>query len=103
MRTFAETFKALRIESGMTQEQLADALHITKQAVSHYERGTRTPKNQEMYEEIADLFNVDMNYLMGYEARTTQILSDDELRLVNAYRQADETTRKAAMAVLNVK
>ncbi len=103
MRTFAETFKALRIESGMTQEQLADALHITKQAVSHYERGTRTPKNQEMYEEIADLFNVDMNYLMGYEARTTQILSDDELRLANAYRQADETIRKAAMAVLNVK
>ena len=87
----------------MTQEQLADALHITKQAVSHYERGTRTPKNQEMYEEIADLFNADMNYLMGYEARTTQILSDDEFRLVNAYRQADETIRKAAMAVLNVK
>ena len=102
MRTFSERFKTLRQEKGLTQEQLADALHITKQAVSHYERGTREPKNQEMYEAIADFFNVDMNYLIGKNNRTSQILNDDEYRLLSAYRQASDEIKKAAQAVLHI-
>lgn len=102
MPNFAERFKSLRLEKGLTQEQLATELHITKQAVSHYERGTREPKNQEMYEMIADYFNVDMNYLIGHNARTTQILSDDEFRLVTAYRKASDDLKKAAFAVLHI-
>ena len=100
MTTFAERFKSLRKEKDMTQDQLADALHITKQAVSHYERGTREPKNQEMYEAIADFFNVDMNYLTGYDSRTMQILDEEEFRLISAYRSASDEIRKAAIAVL---
>lgn len=102
MRTFPEVFKSLRIDRGITQEQLADALHITKQAVSHYERGTREPKNQEMYEAIADFFNVDMNYLIGRDKKTEQMLSEDELRLLNAYRNASDEIKKASFAVLRV-
>lgn len=102
MRTFSERFKTLRQQKGLTQEQLADALHITKQAVSHYERGTREPKNQEMYEAIADFFNVDMNYLIGKNNRTSQILNDDEYRLLSAYRQASDEIKKAAQAVLHI-
>ena len=101
MREFKEVLRALRKDRRLTQEQLADALHITKQAVSHYERGTRSPENIEMYEAIADFFNVDMNYLMGHDSRSTQLLNDDELRLVNAYRRASEDIKKAALAVLN--
>ena len=100
MGLFAKRFKELRIEKGLTQDQLADALHITKQAVSHYERGTREPKNQEMFETIADFFNVDMNYLTGYESRTLQLLNDDEYRLITAYRTASGELKKAAHAVL---
>lgn len=100
MGLFAKRFKELRIEKGLTQDQLADALHITKQAVSHYERGTREPKNQEMFETIADFFNVDMNYLTGYESRTLQLLNDDEYRLITAYRAASGELKKAAHAVL---
>lgn len=103
MKSFSETFKALRKERNLTQEQLAEALHITKQAVSHYERGTREPKNQEMYESIADYFNVDMNYLIGYSPRTSQLLDDDEYRLISAYRQASDEIKKAAQAVLKIK
>lgn len=102
MRSFSEVFKRLRDERGLTQEQLASALGITKQAVSHYERGTREPKNKEMYEAIADFFNVDMNYLTGYEPQTTQLLDDEETRLIYAYRQASPEMRRAAMAVLRI-
>ena len=51
---------------------------------------------------IADYFNVDMNYLIGHNARTTQILSDDEFRLVTAYRKASDELKKAAFAVLHI-
>lgn len=103
MGAFASVFKQLRKEKGLTQDELAEALGITKQAVSHYERGTREPRNQEMLELIADFFNVDINYLTGYQSRTTQLLNDEELKLVNAYRKASEDIKKAAQAVLIVR
>ena len=71
MREFKDIFKNLRLDKDMTQDELADALRITKQAVSHYERGTRYPK-PDMLDAISDYFNVDMDYLTGRSSRTTR-------------------------------
>lgn len=35
------TLKELRIESGKTQQQIADRLNISRQSVGHYETGLR--------------------------------------------------------------
>lgn len=72
MRDFKDVLKELRISRGITQDSLSATLHITKQALSHYERGTRYPK-KETLEAIADYFNVDMNYLTGRSMTTTVI------------------------------
>lgn len=72
MREFKDILKDLRNSRRMTQDSLSSALHITKQALSHYERGTRYPK-RETLESIADYFNVDMNYLTGRSETTTII------------------------------
>ena len=48
----------------MTMKDLADKLSLTEQAISMYERNERRP-NFEKLEEIADFFNIDMNYLLG--------------------------------------
>lgn len=72
MKEFREILFELRKNRKMTQDSLADALRITKQALSHYERGTRYPK-KETLEAIADYFNVDMNYLTGRSSTTTII------------------------------
>lgn len=39
----ARILKTYRIETGMTQEQLAEALNVTQQTVSCYETGRRVP------------------------------------------------------------
>ena len=102
MREFKDIFKNLRLDKEMTQDGLAEALGITKQAVSHYERGTRYPK-PDVLEAISDFFNVDMDFLTGRSSRTTRLLTDDELRLLNAYRSASAELKVAACTVLGVK
>lgn len=64
MADFASTIKRLRIERGITQEQLAAMLKVSRSTVGMYETGSREP-DFEMCEAIADIFNVDMDYLLG--------------------------------------
>ena len=43
MATFSERFKELRKEKGMSQRELATALHMSNSAVAMYETGKRQP------------------------------------------------------------
>lgn len=64
MGNFASVIKRLRIERGITQEQLAALLKVSRSTVGMYETGSREP-DFETCEAIADIFNVDMDYLLG--------------------------------------
>lgn len=64
MRTIGDTIKILREERRMSQEQLADALNLSRSSKGMYESGKRIPKD-DIKELICDYFNVDMNYLHG--------------------------------------
>lgn len=64
MSTFAERLNLLRKEKKWTQDKLAELLDISKSTISMYENGNRTP-SFEIEEQIADLFNVDLEYLRG--------------------------------------
>lgn len=64
MADFASVIKRLRIERGITQEQLASMLKISRSTIGMYETGSREP-DFETCEAIADIFNVDMDYLLG--------------------------------------
>ena len=57
----------LRKEHGMTQEQLANALGITFQAVSKWENGMSSPDLSTL-PLLADLFGVSVDALLGREA-----------------------------------
>lgn len=76
MATFAERLRSLRQEKGWSQQRLADELKLSKSSVNMYERGEREPGFETM-ESIADLFNVDMNYLYG---RTDIKIADPIIR-----------------------
>lgn len=64
MGNFANVFKDLRVKSGLTQQEMADRLKISRSSIGMYENGEREP-SFELLEAIADYFNVDMNYLLG--------------------------------------
>lgn len=61
---FSKRLIWLREQKGLTQQQLADNLQITRQSLSLYEKAERTI-NIELLAKIADFFNVSTDYLMG--------------------------------------
>lgn len=61
---FPEILKELREKKGITQQQLADALNLSKNAISHYEKGINMP-NLDTVQNIADIFDVSVDYLLG--------------------------------------
>lgn len=69
---FKDRLRSLRTERGWTQEELSQRLNSTKSAVANWETGTRVPKADKL-EEIADLFNVDLGYLLGKTDKTTRL------------------------------
>lgn len=59
-----DRIKSLRTELGLNQPELATRLKVSKQTVSNWENGNRTPDN-DMLIKIADYFNVSTDYLLG--------------------------------------
>ena len=91
MGTFAGVFKELRMKNGLTQQEIADKLKVSRSSIGMYEKGEREP-NYELLETIADFFNVDMNYLL----RGTEIMANNQFSemlkhylMVNGKKQTD--------------
>ena len=86
MVDFGKKLKELRKQSGMTQQQLADKLGITKSVVSYYELSERTP-SPEVLKDLALIFRVSADYLLGIErSKTIDVsdLSDEDINLLLA-------------------
>jgi transcriptional regulator with XRE-family HTH domain len=61
---FAERLKMLRKEAGLNQTELGKELNKTKNNISQYESGKRSP-DLETLKKIADLFQTTTDYLLG--------------------------------------
>ena len=66
MYRIGENILALRKKSGLSQEELAEKIGISRQAVSNWERGTATP-DVETLGLLAKTLNVDFNVLLQGE------------------------------------
>jgi len=54
----------LRNRAGLSQDELAEKVHVTRQAVSRWENGDTTP-NTETLKLLSKIFNVSINTLLG--------------------------------------
>ena len=61
---FCEVFTDLRKKAGYSQNQVADELHVTRQAVSRWERGETIPEPETLLA-LSRLFRVSVNTLLG--------------------------------------
>lgn len=72
MGSFQNILKALRKSKGLTQDELAKRLEISRSTIGMYEKGAREP-DFETLTLIADYFNVDVDFLLGRTNKTTYI------------------------------
>lgn len=59
-----EILLKLRTTNGLSQDQLAEKVHVTRQAVSRWETGETVP-NTETLKLLSKLFDVSINTLLG--------------------------------------
>jgi methanogenic corrinoid protein MtbC1 len=75
---FSTRIKELRKKYGMTQKEAAASLGIGQTTIANYENGTRVPDLGKV-SEIADLYQVSVDYLLGREVQPTS--SEPEYRV----------------------
>lgn len=62
---FAQRIKFLRTHNGLTQEELAEKLHVGRSAIANYEAGKMIPRDH-IKLTLCIIFNCSIDYLMGY-------------------------------------
>lgn len=84
MPSFGEILRSLRSESGMTQQELADRLWISKATISYYEQARRCP-SIDMLVNISKVFHVSTDYLLGQETRKLNVddLPNEDIKFLN--------------------
>ncbi len=71
---FSNRFYSLRKKVGLTQEQMAEKLSVTRQAIQKWEDGSSVPEAPRLIS-IAQFFNVSLDYLLtGVDTRSTEEL-----------------------------
>ena len=96
--------KEARTNLGLTQEELASILGVTKGAVANYEKETSHPKEPIMYKMIEAL-NVDANFLFQDVVNLPDRENDvtlAEYELIKKYRNLDDYGKKLIDGALEV-
>ena len=64
MNETKEIIRGLRTKAGLSQEELAEKVYVTRQAVSRWENGDTVP-NTDTLKLLSKLFDVSVNTLLG--------------------------------------
>ncbi|MBQ5757107.1 MAG: helix-turn-helix domain-containing protein [Clostridia bacterium] len=80
-----ERMRELRRKRGRTQDDLAQALGVTPQAVSRWENGICYP-DMELLPSMANFFGVSIDELFGYQTERSQKIDElaERIRTLNA-------------------
>ncbi|MCQ2483433.1 MAG: DUF5680 domain-containing protein [Clostridia bacterium] len=96
---FAEKLQLIRKSKGFTQEELADKLDVSRQAVAKWESGQVYPDISNLIQ-ISNMFNVTVDYLVKDQACMVSCLGDmepDVAQLIRFRLEANVNTYAAYM------
>lgn len=93
-----ENLRKLRLEAGVTQKQLADAVSVSQQSINKYENHNIEPDIETLIR-LADFFHTSIDHLTGHAEKTAN-LSTEEARLLDEYRRLSERQRQCVRLVV---
>ncbi|MCR5478635.1 MAG: helix-turn-helix transcriptional regulator [Ruminococcus sp.] len=101
-----KNLRKLRLEKGISQQQLAKEVWVTQQSINKYENHNIEPDVETLIK-LADYFNTSVDYLIGHtevdhiiEHVEQYDLNDDEAALINHYRKLSVNQRNAVSTVI---
>lgn len=89
-----------RKRDGLSQRELAKKIGVSPSTIGMYESGKRFPTH-EIEEALADVFNVSLNNLRGYDDESSFSISSFERDLIEKYRNADASTKDVIVRLLS--
>lgn len=102
-----QNLKVLRNKKGISQQKLADAVGVSQQSINKYENHKIEPDIETLIK-IADFFETSVDYLIGHtdidhiiEEITPCTLNDEEMQLINRYRQLSSKQKSGIQSVLD--
>jgi transcriptional regulator with XRE-family HTH domain len=94
---FPERLKEERVRLDLNQSEFGELCGVKKLAQFHYEKGDRFPDVSYLMQALR--IGVDVNYLLTGQ-RTITTLSNEEVQVINMYREADVQAKKDVLGVL---
>jgi len=101
MSEYGNRIRELRAEMKWTQQDLAERLQTTKQAVSQYERGVRKP-DLDTLTALCDIFNVSSDYLLGRSSVVPRLVDTTEKRIIDKFRTLSEVEKEMICRMLEI-
>ncbi len=94
--------KEARLALGITQEQLANMIGITKGAIANYENNASHPKDQILFS-LIDALHVDANFLFQdcVSNQNIKTVSAEAMNMARTYDKLDEWGQKVVSDVIN--
>lgn len=99
--------KELRKAKGVSQQELADAIHVTQQSIFKYEHNLAHP-DIDLIIACADFFDTSVDYLIGfsnvptrYELLESGQLSAFECRMLEYYRNLSPSRKALIQAIVD--
>lgn len=99
--------KELRTAKGISQQELADVIHVTQQSVFKYEHDMAEP-DLDLVIACARYFDTSVDYLIGYsdipiryEAFPSDAITPFEHRLIEYYRQLSPKMKELVAGVVD--
>lgn len=95
--------KKRRLETGITQTELADKTNISKQTLYKYENNVITNIPSDKIEMIARILNCSPGYLMGWENDTDYAYTQgfNEGTIIKKYSQLSEANKQAVLTLID--
>ncbi len=90
--TFGDKVREERLKLGLTQKELAEKLGVTTRIISTYETDKSFPRYREKYVKLAEIFSVDINYLLTED--TDFIIESREKYGENGAKQAKDLMKE---------
>ncbi len=68
-KEMSEILRELRMERGLTQEEVGKVIGVQKAAIQKYEKGDVENMKRSSIQKLSDFYNVSPSYLMGLEEK----------------------------------